>query len=459
MHRKVTATLALLALATTMLAGCTDDGDAEDGGDGGTGTDDPSHCSDPDPIPAPSWPVAVLETTLGTIEAELYLEMVPRTAGNFICLAQAGFYDGTRFHRIISDFMMQGGDPNSKDGDPGNDGQGDPGYEVPDEFHRLLRHDQAGVLSMANSGPNSGGSQFFITFGPTPHLDDKHAVFGQVKQDSMAVLEKVNAEAASGSGAPATEVELRKVTIRFEERVTTPAFSFDLWSPDPLHRVPADGGTTRFLVVVESGANQRMDIQIGADGHGNVTTGVEAAFTTFQIPAYQRQAFVVDVAVPGDASNTTSVAVTAGTGDDPPAATLDLTVQRSGGVGPERPTAQDTVRVDYIGMTADGRIFDTSVESVGQYAVENDLGWGNAAQGGFNGRPQYEALEIGVGQVVPGFSALLMETPVGGDNAARLSPEQGYGSNGSCSRDRPYCLIGRTLFFDIEDVQVIQEGQ
>ncbi|NIP59935.1 MAG: peptidylprolyl isomerase, partial [Gemmatimonadetes bacterium] len=116
---------------------------------------------------------AVVETNHGTIRIELFEERAPETTKNFVDLAEDGFYDGVVFHRVIEDFMIQGGDPEGT-------GRGGPGYTIDDEFHPELRHDAEGILSMANAGPNTGGSQFFITLEATPWLDDKHAVFGQV---------------------------------------------------------------------------------------------------------------------------------------------------------------------------------------------------------------------------------------------------------------------------------------
>jgi cyclophilin family peptidyl-prolyl cis-trans isomerase len=119
-------------------------------------------------------------TERGEFVCELYADRAPKTVENFVNLARAGFYDGTTFHRVIPGFMAQGGDPTGT-------GRGGPGYSFADEFHPALRHDAAGVLSMANAGPNSNGSQFFITFGPTPHLDDRHTVFGRVVEGMQVV--------------------------------------------------------------------------------------------------------------------------------------------------------------------------------------------------------------------------------------------------------------------------------
>ncbi len=128
---------------------------------------------------------ATIETDKGTIELELYDEQVPRTVGNFEKLAGEGFYDGLQFHRVIDDFMIQGGCPKG-------DGTGGPGYTFEDEFDSQLKHDGPGVLSMANAGPNTNGSQFFITHVACPWLDGKHSVFGRVTggQDVVNSIEQ-----------------------------------------------------------------------------------------------------------------------------------------------------------------------------------------------------------------------------------------------------------------------------
>jgi cyclophilin family peptidyl-prolyl cis-trans isomerase len=117
--------------------------------------------------------LARFRTERGDFTVELHADRAPLTVENFINLARSGFYDGTTFHRVIGGFMAQGGDPTGT-------GRGGPGYQFGDEFHPTLRHDGPGVLSMANAGPGTNGSQFFITYGPTPHLDGKHSVFGRV---------------------------------------------------------------------------------------------------------------------------------------------------------------------------------------------------------------------------------------------------------------------------------------
>ena len=123
---------------------------------------------------------AVIETTKGTIELDLYGSKTPITVASFVNLAQRGFYDGLKFHRVIADFMIQGGDPQGT-------GAGGPGYRFEDEIVTSLRHDGPGILSMANAGPGTNGSQFFITHVATPWLDGKHTVFGKVTKGQDVV--------------------------------------------------------------------------------------------------------------------------------------------------------------------------------------------------------------------------------------------------------------------------------
>ena len=148
---------------------------------------------------------ATIETNLGTMKIELFEDKAPITTKNFIDLAEKGFYDGLIFHRVIKGFMIQGGDPKG-------DGTGGPGYAIDDEFHPDLKHDGAGVLSMANSGPNTGGSQFFITLAATPWLDGKHSVFAKITEGED-VLKKIGDVKVGPNDKPVEDVVVEKVTI------------------------------------------------------------------------------------------------------------------------------------------------------------------------------------------------------------------------------------------------------
>lgn len=146
-----------------------------------------------------------IETNFGAIEAELYAGEAPKTVENFVTLAKKGFYDGLIFHRVIPGFMIQTGDPTGT-------GRGGPGYTFEDEFSPNLKHDQAGVLSMANSGPDTNGSQFFITEKPTPWLDGTHSVFGRVVE-GMEVVSKIIQTPRDGQDRPLDPVVMVSVTV------------------------------------------------------------------------------------------------------------------------------------------------------------------------------------------------------------------------------------------------------
>jgi len=187
--------------------------------------------SDDRSVSDPDNPTVTLQTTHGEITVELFEGRAPRTVENFLGLARHdpaaatdpapdtntwadpetdeirgdSLYEGTVFHRVIDDFMIQGGDPEGT-------GRGGPSYQFDDEFHEDLTHDGAGILSMANSGPNTNGSQFFITLDATPHLDGKHAVFGQVI-DGMNVVEEIGSLPTGRNDAPREDVEIESVSI------------------------------------------------------------------------------------------------------------------------------------------------------------------------------------------------------------------------------------------------------
>ncbi|MEL7627061.1 MAG: peptidylprolyl isomerase [Anaerolineaceae bacterium] len=149
---------------------------------------------------------ATFKTDKGDIKVALFAQKAPNTVNNFVFLAREGFYNDTIFHRVIPDFMAQGGDPTGT-------GRGGPGYSFRDEFDPSLKHDKPGILSMANAGPNTNGSQFFLTHVPTPWLDNKHAVFGEVVE-GMDVLLSIPARDPMLFGSPA--VKLHTVEISEE---------------------------------------------------------------------------------------------------------------------------------------------------------------------------------------------------------------------------------------------------
>jgi peptidyl-prolyl cis-trans isomerase A (cyclophilin A) len=148
---------------------------------------------------------ATFETSAGTFKAELFEDKSPITTKNFIDLAEKGFYNGTIFHRVIDGFMIQGGDPTGT-------GRGGPGYTIKDEFHKELKHTEPGLLSMANAGPNTGGSQFFVTLAATSWLDNKHAIFGKVTE-GFDIVQKIGKTRTGPGDRPAENQTINSITI------------------------------------------------------------------------------------------------------------------------------------------------------------------------------------------------------------------------------------------------------
>ena len=194
-------TLLMLCTSMLLMTGCS--------GSAGTpapnGKPAPKAENDKPATPPAKNRIARFETNKGTFRIELFEDKAPITTKNFIDLATKGFYDGVIFHRVIDGFMIQGGDPTGT-------GRGGPGYRIPDEFHPDLKHDSAGILSMANAGPNTGGSQFFITLGPTPHLNNRHAVFGKVIE-GLDVVKAIGKVVTNVADRPVEDVVMKKVTI------------------------------------------------------------------------------------------------------------------------------------------------------------------------------------------------------------------------------------------------------
>ena len=147
---------------------------------------------------------ATIDTDRGPIKLELYPDKAPLTVANFVNLAKRGFYDGLNFHRVIDDFMIQGGCPQGR-------GTGGPGYKFEDETNTGVRHDR-GVISMANAGPNTGGSQFFITLAPTPWLDGKHAIFGRVLE-GMKTVEAIGKTETDERDRPVKDILIESIAI------------------------------------------------------------------------------------------------------------------------------------------------------------------------------------------------------------------------------------------------------
>ncbi len=200
MSKKIVCLLLILFVQVFLIAGCS-------GNSGNTGSQAaPAPESTPkQTTTAKKNSIAKFETSKGDFTIELFEDKAPNTTKNFIDLVNKKFYDGLIFHRVIDGFMIQGGDPK------GN-GTGGPGYTIKDEFSPDLKHDSAGIISMANAGPDTGGSQFFITLAPTPWLDKKHAVFGKVTT-GLDVVKAIGKVKTGPNDKPAEDVVIKKITI------------------------------------------------------------------------------------------------------------------------------------------------------------------------------------------------------------------------------------------------------
>ena len=150
--------------------------------------------------------IAEFNTNKGSFKIELFRDKTPLTVGNFIKLVDQGFYKGLIFHRVIPNFMIQGGCPQGT-------GRGGPGYTIRDEFHPDLNHDSKGILSMANAGPNTGGSQFFITVAPTPWLDKHHSIFGKIIE-GMDIVEVISKAEKDRNDKPLQDITINSITIK-----------------------------------------------------------------------------------------------------------------------------------------------------------------------------------------------------------------------------------------------------
>lgn len=197
MSKKIVSILLILFVQVLLIAGCS--------GNTGNNGSQAAPESTAKQTAAKKNSIAKFETSKGNFTIELFEDKAPNTTKNFIDLVNKKFYDGLIFHRVIDGFMIQGGDPK------GN-GTGGPGYNIKDEFHPDLTHNSAGILSMANAGPNTGGSQFFITLEPTPWLDKKHSVFGKVTS-GLDVVQAIGKVKTGTNDKPLEDVVIKKITI------------------------------------------------------------------------------------------------------------------------------------------------------------------------------------------------------------------------------------------------------
>lgn len=437
-----TVRFALWAALAVALAGCAEQD--------GTGTDAPtppaagSTVCDPtigqaDASWVPQKPRVRITTSKGVFVAEIESERAPATAANFLNLTRSGFYDGTLFHRVIRDFVIQGGDPLSKDNDPSNDGTGDPGYAIPDEFHPALRHDAIGVLSMANSGPNTGGSQFFVTLAPTAHLDDRHSVFGRVVEGNEVVRSIGVVQVDGATERPLDDVRLEKA------EVLEPS-TYEIARGAGVHVVVGEkkaepGRPVRYAVIAKNTGNVRDLMAVGASPPEGWQCVLDAPAV---VPAGTARVLFLSLIPPASATGTISVPIHALSASGAAAnTTLNVVMGKLGAQIKEG----DRVTANYAGLLPDGRLFDTSMPSVAQAEGQPKF----ETVGGFQARPSYSTFPFTVGSgVIAGFTNLAKTAKAGETVSGYIPAADAYATGDQYQRP----LTGRDLIFELEIVKV-----
>lgn len=435
-------TVALLVLTLSLfLAGCT----AGDDRDSSPTTAGSLSCEPNSFEPPTDWkaeaPRVKLETTMGDIVGELDVERAPITAGNFLNLTRQGYFDGIQFHRVIDGFVIQGGDPNTKPGgDASRIGAGGPGYEIPDEFNPQLRHDEEGVFSMATSGPDTGGSQFFITLAPTPNLDDRHSVFGRVVE-GMDVVRAIGKVATDEQDRPTSPVTITKASL-VDARAYDAAHAVGLQPVIKEKKAEAQRPVT-FAVVLKNEGNVRDAIGVRAVVPSGWSCSVNERPV---VPAGTGRVVFVTV-TPGQGATGTHdvdlVATSAWNGTAEAATKVKVTIATLGRAVKDG----DSVTANYAGFLPDGRLFDTSMEAVGTDTAMPKF----ETPGGWSGKTQYSPFPFTVGGgVIQGFTDLAKTAKEGETVTMRIPKEDAYAQGNMYQRP----LTGRDLVFELEIVKI-----
>jgi peptidyl-prolyl cis-trans isomerase A (cyclophilin A) len=382
-------------------------------------------------------PRAYVATSKGTFVIELAQEEAPRLVDAFLNLTAHSFYDGTRFHRLVRDSFIQGGDPNSRTEDRSGWGFGGPGYALPDEFNAALRHDAPGTVSMATPGIDAVGSQFFVTLGPAPSLDDRFPVIGYVVA-GMDVVRAIGAGAIVGGGAdgqPVDPVTIAHITVVPPDTSGQVRRGVDAAAALPSRVVPPGLNSTAVVVVRNTG-NARDTVQLTAAA----LPGWQVRFDppSVALPARGSWAVLVTVVPPVGATQG-DVRILARSLAEPAALAAANLTFRVQALGPP-PRAGERSRADYAGFLADGRLFDTDVASV---ASDPALPHMSSV---FRARSSYAPYDFTPGSgVVDAFTWLAERTPIGASEAGSFPASMGYtqGDRGN----NP--LLQRGLVFDL----------
>lgn len=340
---------------------------------------------------------AEFKTNKGTFLAELYYEATPMTVASFVSLAEGTstmaeaefegkpFYNGLTFHRVIKDFMIQGGDPTGT-------GSGDPGYKFPNEIVDTLRHDSKGLLSMANSGPDTNGSQFFVTLKETPWLDGMHTIFGKVVQ-GMEIVDRIGAVETGPGDKPVEPVVMEEVNIIRKGNAANNFKAADIFDKE-LQDFQAETEAREKEMSEMRQANQQRYEELEAEAE-ELESGLKVAFTE--------------------------------EGDGP------------------QPNLGDTVLVNYKGFLANGDLFDTNIEQAAEEA-----GILNPKRKEMNG---YQPMAVVYGPdapMIPGFKEGIQQMNVGDKAVLYIPSDLGYGQRGY----PPVIPPSSDLIFEVEMVDI-----
>lgn len=333
-------------------------------------------------------------TSKDTIIIQLFYDKVPLTVANFVGLAEGThpmladslkgnpYYNGTVFHRVIDQFMIQGGDPTAT-------GSGSPGFKFGDEFDESLKHDKPGILSMANSGPATNGSQFFITEKPTPHLDNRHAIFGEVVKGFEVVDAISNVKVAPESNKPLEDVKILNLNIIRQGMSAKRFDAADTWNTElPLLE-------EKRLQKLEEAKQKAEEAKKIADEKLEIAAKeMLPVLNIYKSKAIQQESGL-------------------------------LVYNITKGDGP-KPRTGETVKLNYEGYFSDGKLFGTNIKSVDEKCGTYDLR--KEQRGGYNGMPMKIDPEA---QMIPGFKEGVLNMSVGDKTFLYLPSYLAYGEKGS----------------------------
>lgn len=385
-------------------------------------------------------PRVEMSTSKGTIELVVYQAQVPFTAGTFLTFVDEERYNETRFHQIRDSFI-QGGDPNSRaDHSPqlwGSGGQA----EMPNEFHQFLRHDEAGVMSIAAPQPHMGGSQFIITLQPLPGLNDRHDVFARIT-DGMDILREIAEVETDEHNRPVENAKLHSVDRLPAEKspeegnVELSAYGFDC------EQAAEPNGTAEFLIAVRNTGTIPMDGTFEADLPDPAWSAEVRDTDSVILASGQTRALPVDIHVPEDAEHgtyTIDASFQDGNGDATTSQPLTVNVGPLG----SPVEAGDTVSIEYVGMLQDARPFDTTQPA---YVDEPSLTWFQEPEW-FNAPEDLAPVPVDVGSsgLIPGLDDLLERAQHGQSVTALIPPHEAYGTDDWGDHN----LGGRTLAFQL----------